>query len=380
MSENTEGNGSPGSPDGNNAARGTAQHEAFARVQPAPPADKPPKKPLYKRPLFLIIASLVVIGGVVGGLLWWLNARNWETTDDAFIQADVTQVSPRIGGHVDAVWVVDNQDVAKGDKLVDLDPSDYEAKVAEATAALTAAESGLQQAQALVSSAQADVGQAQAAELAAQTEADRAHSEQKRFESLSAEAVTQQQLINLRAAAAAADAQLAAAKQKTVSSQVHVKSSQSQVALAEAQIKQAQATLHENELQESYAKITAPIAGHVTSKAVQPGDYVQIGQALLALVPHDVYVIANYKETQLDSIKPGQDVEIDVDAFPSHTFHGKVDSIQRGSGAAFSLLPPENATGNYVKVVQRVPVKIVFSGEGYPLGPGMSVVPKVRVR
>ena len=380
MSENTEGNGSVGTEDRAEPQRGgAAAHEAFARVPPPPPP-APPKRPLYKRPAFLIIAGLIVVGAVVGGLLWWLDARNWESTDDAFVQADVTQVSPRVAGYVNAVYVSDNQDVAQGAKIIDLDPSDYEAKTAEAAAALAAAESGEQQALASVRSAEADVGQAQAAELSAQTEADRAHSELKRFESLSAEAVTQQQLINLRAAAAAADAQLAAAKQKTVSSQVHVKSSQSQVAVAQAQIKQAQASLHEAQLQLDYTKIAAPIAGHVTSKSVQPGNYVQIGQALMALVPHDVYVIANYKETQLDMIKPGQAVDIAVDAFSGHTFHGKVDSIQRGSGAAFSLLPPENATGNYVKVVQRVPVKIVFDSEGYALGPGMSVVPKVRVR
>ena len=388
MSEFNEGNGSTrvqdrpapstGEERANPAAPRGQQPEAFARVQEETPP--PPKRPLYKRPLVVIIVALIVIGAIVGGVIWWLNARNYQSTDDAFIQANVTQVSPRVAGHVDRVYVTDNQDVAQGDTLLDLDPSDLQARVTEAEAAVAVAQRGVQQAQDMATSAQADVGQARAAELAAQTEAERAHNELHRYEQLSAQAVTQQQLINLRATAASADAQLAAAKQKTVSAEAHVKSAQSQIQLAEAQVKQAEAALHSARLQLSYATIAAPVAGHVTSKSVQPGDYVQAGQALMALVPREVYIIANFKETQLDLMKPGQPVDITVDAFPGHTFHGKVQSIQRGSGAAFSLLPPENATGNYVKVVQRVPVKITFDSEGYPLGPGMSVAPAVKVR
>jgi len=198
---------------------------------------------------------------------------------------------------------------------------------------------------------------------------------------LSSEAVTQQQIINLRATAASADANLAAAKQKTVWAQANVKSADAQIQFAQAQIEQAQASFNEANLQLSYTHIVAPIRGHVTNKSVQPGDYVQVGQALMALVPKDVYVIANFKETQLDLMRPGQEAVITVDAYHGHSMDGKVDSIQRGSGAAFSLLPPENATGNYVKVVQRVPVKITFQPpHDMVLGPGMSVVPKVKVR
>lgn len=388
MSEFKEGNGStqvqdrPGQLAAEDGAspHGTRgpQPEAFARVKEETPP--PPKKPLYKRPLVLIIVALIIIGGIVGGVVWWLNGRNYEATDDAFIQANVTQVSPRVAGHVDKVYVVDNQDVVQGDKLLELDPSDLQAKVAESEAAVAVAQGGVQQARDMAISAEADVGQSQAAQLAAQTEADRAHNELQRYEKLSAQAVTQQQMINLHATAAAADAQLGAARQKTVSAQAHVKSAQSQIQLAEAQVKQADAALHASMLQLSYTTISAPVAGHVTNKSVQPGDYVQAGQALLALVPHEVYIIANFKETQLDLMKPDQPVDITADAFPGHRFHGTVQSIQRGSGAAFSLLPPENATGNYVKVVQRVPVKIKFDSEGYPLGPGMSVMPAVKVR
>lgn len=394
MSESNEGNGSTSTERSGTreAAPGTSAHpEAFARVQ-APPPEQPKKPPLYKRPLFWIIGGTVVVAAIVVGVLYYLHTRDWESTDDAFIQADVTQVSPRVAGHVLAVYVTDNQDVKKGEKLVDLDPADFQARVEESQAAVVAAEKGLIQAQDMVTSAQADVGQAQASEKAAQAEAERAHDELKRYQSLSPEARIQQQLINDQAAANSADAQLAAAHQKTVSAQSHVKSSQSQVLVAQAQVQQAQASLAAQKLQLGYAVIAAPISGFVTNKSVHVGDYVQVGQALMALVPSDpaqagppyrpgVYVIANYKETQLDQMKPGQEVEFTVDAYPGHTFHGHVDSIQRGSGAAFSLLPPENATGNYVKVVQRVPVKITFdSTDNYRLGPGMSVVPRVKIR
>ena len=396
MSENNEGNGSVAAQDGGSprdpAAGVASPHpEAFARVQPPPP-ERPKKRPIYKRALFWIIGGGVLIAAVVVGLLYYLHTRNWETTDDAFIQADITQVSPRVAGHVTSVYVTDNQDVKQGDKLLDLDPADFQARVEESQAAVVAAEKGFLQSQDMVASAQADVGQAQASEKAAQSEADRAHDELKRYESLSPEARIQQQLSNYQAAANSADAQLAAAKQKTVSAQSHVKSAQSQVQVAEAQVKQAQASGSEVALQRSYAMITAPISGFVTNKAVNPGDYVQVGNPLMALVPSEpaqggatyrpgVYVIANYKETQLDQMKPGQEVEFTVDAYPGHVFHGHVNSIQRGSGAAFSLLPPENATGNYVKVVQRVPVKITFdSTDNFRLGPGMSVVPRVKIR
>src|SRR6185437_16638196 len=292
-------------------------------------------------------------------------------------------VSPRVAGHVDHVYITDNQLVQQGDKLVDLDPRDLQAKVNEAKAAVVATEKQLQQSKDNAAGMQASVGAAKAAEEAAQTEANRAHNELARYEHLNSQAVTEQQMINLRAAAASGDANLAAAKQRTVVAQANVSSAEAQVQVSQAQVDQAQASLNEADLQLSYTKISAPITGRVTNRSVNPGDYVQVGQSLLALVPQDVYVIANYKETQLDLMKPGQDVDFTVDAFPGHVFHGKVDSIQRGSGAAFSLLPPENATGNYVKVVQRVPVKIVFDGPldpRYALGPGMSVEPAVKVR
>jgi membrane fusion protein, multidrug efflux system len=356
------------------------QPEAFARVTPEPPPAAP-RKSLFKRPVFLTVLFIVVVVGAVVGVMWWLEARQYESTDDAFIQADATRVSSRVSGHVLSITVNDNQFVDAGFVIAKLDPRDLNAKVKESEAALAASQAGLEQATQSAASARANVGQAKAAEEASQVEAGRAHNELERFQHLSAEAVTQQQIINYQAAATGADANLSAAKQKTVWAEANVKAAEAQITSAKAQVQQAEAALNAANLQLSYTTVKAPIAGTVTNKSVQPGDYVQVGQALLALVPKQVYAIGNFKETQLDSMRPGQDVTLTVDAYPGRKFHGKVDSIQRGSGAAFSLLPPENATGNYVKVVQRVPVKIVFDvPDDVVLGPGMSVVPKVKVR
>jgi membrane fusion protein (multidrug efflux system) len=385
MSERNDGNGAA-------AVAGNAPQEQREAVppeyrQPAPnevpdDVDRPPqRRPLYKRPLVLIITALVLAAGVTVGVIWWLHARQWESTDDAFIDADVTQVSPRVSGHVASVLGDDNRQVQQGQKLVELDPADLQARYAEAHAAVAAAQSGLQQAKDNATAMQAQVGQAEAAQHAAETEATRAKEELQRFQALSAQAVTRQQLANLRAAAESAEAQLQAARQKTIAAQAQVKFAQAQIITAEAQVTQARASEHAAFLQSSYVGITAPITGYITNRSVQVGDYVQPGQALMALVPQQIYITANYKETQLTEMKPGQEVDITVDAYPGHVFHGRVDSIQRGTGARFSLLPPENATGNYVKVVQLVPVKIIFNAEpDYPLGVGMSVVPKVKVR
>lgn len=176
-----------------------------------------------------------------------------------------------------------------------------------------------------------------------------------------------------------AEARLAAAR--TAPDQVA--SSRTQAVAAGAEMERLQAAVRQAELDLSFSRITAPVAGRVTKKAVETGNYVTTGQALLALVPAQVWVVANFKETQLTAMRPGQQAEVHVDTYPGRTFRGHVDSIQAGTGSRFSLLPPENATGNYVKVVQRIPVKIVLDeapDPEHPLSPGMSVVPEVRVR
>ena len=389
MSEKTDGNGAAG------AQTQTAPRDQRETVPPEfrqpPPGEspqeqrRPPRRPFLKRPLVLLVVGVVVIGGVIVGVLWWLHARQYEKTDDAFVDADVTQVSPRVAGHVVEVKAIDNREFDRDQLLVKLDDAEYKAKYAEAQAAVAAAQSALQQAKENTAAMQAQVGQARAAERAAQTEATRARQELERYQRLSSQAVTQQQLTNLSAAANAAEAQLQAAQQKTIAAQAQVKFAQAQITTAAAQLTQAQEAQKSASLPLSYTAITAPVKGWVTNRSVQAGDYVQVGQALMALVPDEQFVTANFKETQLTDMKPGQDVDITVDAYPGHVFHGKVDSIQRGTGARFSLLPPENATGNYVKVVQRVPVRIDFTDlakedPNHVLRPGFSVEPKVWVK
>ncbi len=287
----------------------------------------PPARRWYRRPWMLILLLLGAIGVGIGAGRYYLYATTHESTDDAFVQADYVTMSPKVASNVAKVYVTDNQRVKAGDLLVELDPRDFEARLAQARANLAAAEA----------------------------EAIRARADARRYESLyQGRNVSQQDRDN------------AVAKDRT----------------AGAQTSQLQAAVHQAELDLSYTKLYAPVGGRITRKNVEPGDYVQVGQALLSVVPERVYVIANFKETQLIHIRPGQPVEISVDAYPGKQFHGHVDSIQAGSGAAFSLLPPENATGNYVKVVQRVPVKILIDDPpdpAYVLGPGMSVVPTVKV-
>ena len=196
-------------------------------------------------------------------------------------------------------------------------------------------------------------------------------------------ALSRQQFDNDTATARSTAASLAAAQHKVAVAEAQLALNKTQVGTAEAGVRAAAAIVEQARLNLSYTEISASLAGRIASKSDAVGDYVQVGQNLMALVPDEVWVTANFKETDLDHMRVAQPVDIYVDAYPEKVFHGHVDSFQAGSGAAFSLLPPQNATGNYVKVVQRVPVKIVFAsppGGHWLLGPGMSVVPYVKIR
>lgn len=433
------------------------------------------RRPLYKRPFFMIVAALVVVVALVFGLRYWAYARAHETTDDAFIDGHVVQVSPKVSGYVAKVYVTDNQQVKEGDLLAELDARDFEARLEAARAALAAGaarqreaqagvalsrattSAGLRQAQSVVQqartnvetaraaaaaersrtnqagagvvTAQANASQAAAQVAAAEAEATRANADVQRYQELFArDEVSRQRLDQAIAAAQTATANLEAARRRVAAAEAQVAEARSaeaaqaqnaqraatqiggaqagvgealgrleqagagqqQVAVSQAQaetagasIEQLQAAVTQAELELSYTKIYAPESGRVTRKAVEEGAFVQPGQPLMAVVSGDVWVTANFKETQLNDIRPQQPVEVEVDAYPGQTFKAHVDSIQMGTGARFSLIPPENATGNYVKVVQRVPVKIVFdepADPNRPLAPGMSVTPEVRVK
>ena len=342
------------------------------------------KPPLYKRPWFWAIVGVIVIVIAVVGVLWYLHAKGKLSTDDAFIEAHITNVAPRVAGHVTEVLVTDNQQVKVGQVLVRLDPVDLQQALESANSQLASAKNQVIQAQKQVGVSEAQVAQAKADVTAAQANATQADEDLKRYQSADRRAVSQQQLDAALAAARATHANLESAQQKQTAAEAQVTLSQAQVATAGDQVTRAQVAVDQAKTQLQYTVVHADQDGRIANLNVSVGDWVQAGgQALMAIVPRDVYVIANYKETELKEIHPGQRVTIRVDAYGA-TLDGKVDSIQSGSGAAFSLLPPENATGNYVKIVQRVPVKIVFDQSAlndsrYLLGPGMSVVPTIYI-
>jgi membrane fusion protein (multidrug efflux system) len=292
-------------------------------------------------------------------------------------------MSPQVAGHVVTLFINDNQLVKKGDPLVQIDPRDYDAALALGRANLAAAQSHLAETrqQVIVSRAKAD--QDRAAVGVAEAEATRAQADFGRYQTVEKRAISQQQFDTALATAESAQASLEVARKKADASAAQVGQDEAQVPTADAGVQQAEAALRQAELNRSYADISAPEDGWVTHRVVEQGQYVQVGQALLAIVPRNVWITANFKETQLTYMQPRQPVWIKIDAFPEKKFRGHVDSIQAGTGAQFSLLPPENAAGNYVKVVQRVPVKIVFEDNDIPqqmLPLGASVVPEVKVR
>jgi membrane fusion protein, multidrug efflux system len=288
---------------------------------------KDKRRSLFQRPAIIVAVAALAILGIAYGAFAMFHSFTHESTDDAFIDVHFVSVAPKIAGHVAAVHVDDNQLVKKGDVLVEIDPSDFQVALAQTKANLAKDKATLVQ----------------------------AHANEERAQDLFTKKVISTQERDTNVATS--------------------ESSKASVEADEAAVEQAQLNL-------GYAKIKAPIDGYVTKKAVTTGDYVQVGQALMSLVPPRVWVIANFKETQLRSMRPRQPATVSIDAYEGPELQGHVDSIQAGSGAAFSLLPPENATGNYVKVVQRVPVKIVLDDQQNlqrVLGPGMSVVPAVYV-
>jgi len=267
--------------------------------------------------------------------------------------------------------------------LLEIDPRDFQAKLDQTRAILAAAQSRLEQAQAQFAVDRAKTGEEQANVAAAAAESEHATADAKRFQAVGTLGVSDSQLDLSATQARSSAADLEAARSKLLAAQAQEHLDRATIASAAAAVAGVEAAVRQGGLDLSYTRVTAPVAGVVTHRSVEPGAYVQAGQSLLAIVPRQVWVVANFKETQLTHMSRGQPVDLTMDAYPQLKLQGHVDSIQAGSGATFSLLPPENATGNYVKVVQRVPVKIVLDrlpGAPFVLGPGMSVVPEVRVR
>lgn len=280
-----------------------------------------------KKRMTLMFAAILAVGGFT--VSWHvLNNLGKISTDDAYIEGRIHSIASKIPGTVKLVNVKDNQVVKEGEILVEIDPIDYELKVKEAKANLNIRNSALEQAN---------------------------------YDKARAEALYNEKVFP---------------KERYEKAVTAFNLAKAQAEAAEAQLDAAGRNLE-------YTKICAPSSGHVTKKSVEMGNQIQPTQALMAIVPNDMWVVANFKETQLTDMRPGQKAEIRVDTYPGKVFKAHVDSIQRGTGAKFSMFPPENAAGNFVKVVQRIPVKIVFDespDEKYPLSIGMSVIPKVKVR
>jgi membrane fusion protein (multidrug efflux system) len=363
---------------------------------PPAPAANGTKLAKLNSPLFIWPATVALAVLLFFGLGYFFDVLTHESTDDAFIAAHVVSIAPRISGQVAAVHVLDNEMVRSNELLVEIDPADYSTVAAQKQSSADAAEANYKTMLAAldlmtvkVATAEATADQAKADTAAAAATDARAQADfQRNGELRKQNTISAQEFDAAQAAVKEADANLVAARQKAVADASRINeakatqtATEASVGMALALFRQAQTAVQSAQLDLSYTKIFAPSDGRVTRKAVEPGNYVQVGQQLMSIVPADIWVVANFKESQLKKMKPGQPALVEIDAL-GKSLRAHVDSIQAGSGAAFSLLPPENATGNYVKVVQRVPVKILFD-EPLPadhvIGPGLSVTPDVRV-
>ncbi|RKF49518.1 HlyD family secretion protein [Paraburkholderia fungorum] len=353
--------------------------------------------PFSKKNLVLAGALIAVVGLVVAGIHWWSVGRFIESTDDAYVRADVVTISSRVPGYVTGVDVDDNQPVHKGDVLAHIDSADYAAKVARAQATVDTALATLHAEQANVATLDAQIAQqgsvmeaARADVDAARAGANRRKSDAQRYRQLAAEqASSTQRWEQAHADALTADAELARAAataqaQRGQQTVLEKRRAQGMAAIeqAQGQLEVARAALSLAQIDLEHTTIRAASDGTVGQRTVRVGQYVETGQPLLAVVPlQDVYVIANFKETEVAAMSAGQAVDIDVDTYAGHPLRGRVLSIAPGSGAQFALLPPDNATGNFTKVVQRIPVKIqVDAGQhdAISLRPGMSVIARVH--
>nr|WP_246500684.1 HlyD family secretion protein [Azospirillum rugosum] len=329
--------------------------------------------------------GLVLIAATVaGGYAYWrADIRPYESTDDAFVDARQFSIAPKVPGYVTDVAVTDNQHVEAGATLFTIDQRDYRTALDQAQAQFNSAQASIQNVEAQIAAQHAQVDEAQAQIDQTQAALRFAEEDAARYEDLKSRGngsvqQYQQSASNLKQQ----QANLAHAKAALTAAQLQVGSLEAQRASAVAELAQAKAQVDQAELNLSYTSVTAAQPGRVVRLSGAKGEYVQPGQSLSMFVPDDIWVTANFKETQITDMRPGQPVDIRIDAYPDHTITGHVESVQPGSGTAFSLLPAENATGNYIKVVQRIPVKIGVGNwpTDVAIGPGMSVVPTVTVR
>ena len=365
---------------------GPPEREANPGAQPDAQGEKPGQGPskgwLRRHPLIASVGLVALALAAVAGYLYWDHSSHFESTDDAFIAARQFAIAPEVGGYVTAVPVTDNEHVNKGDVVAQIDQRPYRVALAQAEAQVSGGEAGIRNIDAQIATQDAQIGANQAQVTQAEANLELTKVTWGRDKPLVNQgwATAQQGTVdvqNLKAQQAAVDSAQATLKV----AQRQIDTLRAQRASAEANLAQAQAQRDQAKLNLGYTTVVADQPGRVVNLTGAVGQYAQAGTNLTMFVPDEIWIVANYKETQLDRMRPGQPVDIEIDAYPERDFHGRVASVQPGSGPAFSLLPPENATGNYVKIVQRVPVKIILDNPpaDVALGPGMSVVPTVRV-
>ncbi len=354
----------------------------------------------HRRKVFAgIVFAVIAVIGIIGIILYIGYKSTHISTDDAFVEGYIHTIASKVPGTVKAVLVDDNQHVKAGDPLVEIDQTDYDVTVKEASSALNVEKAKSVEAATRIEAAKRRLSELQYGLRAAKANLEvkeanlrQAELDIKRAENLYRnETIPKERYDRTKTGYDVNVAEVKAAKDQVKQTEAAIRTQEAVIrqdqSAAQSQtsrVEQKEASLRAAELNKGYTKVYAPVEGYVTKKSVEVGNQIQTGQPLMAVVPlSDVWVVANYKETQLDKVKPGQKVEMSVDSYPGKVFRGKVDSIMAGSGAAFSLFPPENATGNYVKVVQRIPVKIVLDKGTDPdrlLRVGMSVVPTILLK
>src|SRR6266403_399143 len=362
-------------------AKGPASPVEVEEGRPLP-TEQPRNGFLHRRPVVSAIGAILLASVLGGGYLYLDYAERFQSTDDAFIAARQFSLAPKVSGYLTAVPVTDNEHVAAGDVIARIDDRDYrialeqaEAQVAAAQASIENIDAQVNVQQAQISANQAQVDQAQAALVFAQQQAARyEHLEQTGYGTVQNAQQYTSQLRQQQAALQSAQATLRLAQRQVEALKAQHNSAVANLAQANAQRDQAKLNL-------SYTTVTAAQPGRVVNLGAAVGQFAQPGTSLTMFVPDEIWVTANFKESQLDRMRRGDPVTLEIDAYPERTIRGHVDSVQPGSGTAFSLLPAENATGNYVKIVQRVPVKLTMDNPptDVALGPGMSVLPTVRI-
>jgi membrane fusion protein (multidrug efflux system) len=365
--------------------RGFAPREAHDRQPEVDDPDQAQARSrfLQRNRVAIVVAAIAFIVMSAAGYLYWDYARRFESTDDAFIQSRQFAIAPKVAGYLVAVPVTDNQHVAAGDVIARIDERDYRVARDQADAQVNAAQAGIRSIDAQIAVQQAQIEAAQAQVARAEAAVKFSEEDAARYRDLAQRGAgtvqqaqqTQSKLQQDHASLRDAQAALRVARRQ-------IESLHAQRSNAEASLSQAEAQRRQAELNLGYTTVTAAQVGRVVNLSAAVGEFVQAGTSIAMFVPDEVWVVANFKETQLSEMRPGQPVTLRIDAYPGRVVHGHVASVQPGSGTAFSLLPAENATGNFVKIVQRVPVKLVLDDPptDVALGPGMSVVPEVRMR